>query len=331
MSLYSHQANLFSSPLVWSVVLSSDETLNWVIHDYDVADNRRVLTVSVLNSSNTKRAGIPLKISNRNRLFRYLESGEALKSLPIFRSQIEGVVYALWNRTNSSERRSWKRVLRTLRSWLNVFEDELERCSSLSCAMQRTNDLFFKAITSGEREIVPILGGEWHKIASEIRFDTALQFCKLMPIDEVFWSVCERCGARIPGVSVADNKHIDISAFCDICKIGLQSRWIYSDLMPSNIVPRVLLDDIMDVQLSNGKMYSYSSSLSHIQRAVDFMTFNDFKGSEGFYLVGGREYERRTWNKQIKIFDPIKSADLDFGRSSFIIFASLHTISPKLG
>lgn len=328
MSIYSHQPNLFSSPLVWSVTLNNLGIMNWIVHDYDTANNRRALTVSVLNSSNTKRQGIPLKISNRDRIFRALESEEALALLPIFRSQLEGTIYNLWTRISPAEQRPWKQVLKALRSWIEIFEFELSAHSLLSRAIQRTNDYFLNKVVSNERAVMLISGDKWHKLASEKRYLTTLSFFDFASSDNFFWALCEKCKTRTPAVAALKYESIYVSSFCKSCHIRAQCSWAFGDTMPSSIIPRVLLDDIMDIQLSEGVIYSYSSSIKHIQKALEFINFHGLECDRDFRIIGGREYERKAWYDAIKSFDPITSADLDFGRSSFIVFAALHAIFP---
>lgn len=328
--LYSHQPNLFAAPRVWAPVLVDNSAdLVWVALDYDQASNRRALTVPLFMRGSSARSGVSLLVQNRDRAFCDIPASEGLPGLSSFTAQLESRLVAQWGELPQSDRRPKKRVLTSFRAWIDYFRCHLTDDHSLAFAVQSPTWRYYEVING----FFPLsysrnMGHIWLKENSEMRFSVAEEALKKRAKQAHFWMICPHCGVRSVLYSKLYRNAIEFFGVCARCAAGSEFNWACGESLPDGVIPRVLLDDAMDIVLSNGLMVSYSSSLEHLLAAVDFLRLELMFDVTNFRIIGSADLELRLSEMLCQQLGFPSSAKIDAAKSGFIYSASLAEVSP---
>lgn len=209
--------------------------------------------------------------------------------------------------------------------WIDMFSSLLSDASSATLATARLTHAALRAVNLDAPE--PVMGSDWLRMYPEQRLDIARRAVAALAADGLFWFACPRCHLRSLAHVLAQDNGLQLDGTCTACGYTAAVRW-ESGEMPSTFIPRVLLDDLMDIELSDGEIFAYPRSMNHLAIAGRQWQ-RIFAGSTTTPTFHASDVQfRRAWESSVPGLPDCSLSGLDPYRSAFVFWYALALVLP---
>lgn len=302
---FAHQPNIFASGYVLSTAAIADSiarltikpgaavTLNYVVIDYDAADDERTFRAPIPRTMPTPGVNYRRVITRRHakdRLACSVESSEIIKNLAVlYRCILEGSLglrHAL--ATTGFPVASRGRCRSIVRHSFDILETLLLSQPRLTDVTALHNAWVLQEVFYCSRVQI-ITGSQWLASYSEQRLSLTRELLRANPAwgERLIWATCQQCFRRMRTTASIAGEDVTVEHHqCDSC--GTRSKeallrldhTIESPAGPCpKYVPSVHLDDILDRYVGDHDIsVYYPGSYAHAQEAVRILGQAERKG-----------------------------------------------------